>query len=159
MHKNEELIHRFYKAFQVKDYKTMQQCYSDQSLFNDEVFADLDARKVRKMWEMLIKRSTDLKIEYGNVQSEDNHGSAEWTAYYTFSQTGKKVTNKIKSSFEFENGKIVKHTDRFPFYSWSSQAFGITGRLLGWTSFLKNKVRKNALHSLNRYISKNPDLE
>ena len=159
MHQNEELIHRFYQAFQKKDHKTMQDCYSDQALFNDEVFKDLDARKVRKMWEMLVKRSTDLKIEYSNVQAEDKNGSAEWVAWYTFSQTGRKVRNKIHSSFEFENGKITTHTDRFHFHNWSSQALGFTGKLLGWTSFLKNKVRKNAMHALEKYILKNPDFE
>ena len=80
-------------------------------------------------------------------------GSAEWIANYTFSQTGNKVENRIKANFEFENGKIVKHVDEFDFYKWSSQALGFTGKLLGWTSFLKNKVRQTAMKSLTDFMN------
>jgi hypothetical protein len=63
------------------------------------------------------------------------------------------VVNYITANFIFENGKIVKHADSFNFYNWSKQAFGITGLLLGWTPFLKNKVGKTAMKSLDDYMS------
>jgi ketosteroid isomerase-like protein len=148
MNENELLIEKFYTAFQVKDYATMQSCYSNHATFSDEVFVGLNAEQVRAMWEMLLKNGKDLKLEFKNIKADGTTGSAEWIAYYTFSKTGNKVINRITASFIFENGKIIQHTDQFNFYKWASQALGNTGLLLGWTSFLKNKVRSTAMKSL-----------
>lgn len=62
------------------------------------------------------------------------------------------VVNRIKANFIFANGKIVRHTDNFNFYNWACQALGITGILLGWTSLVKNKVRKEGMKNLMDYI-------
>ena len=153
MKTNEDLMHHFYTCFKNKDIKGMQDCYADHATFNDEAFRDLDAAQVRSMWEMLIKSGKDMRIEYNHVKAEGETGSAEWVAHYTFSATGKKVVNRIKASFVFENGKIVKHVDSFNFYKWSGQALGLPGILLGWTDFLKNKIRKQAAENLRLYIA------
>ena len=150
---NEQLITSFYKAFQNKDYKTMQQCYADNAVFNDEVFKNLNALQVRAMWEMLIKRGKDLKLEFKNVTADDKNGSAEWIATYTFSATKRKVVNHIKANFTFENGKIIKHNDSFDFYKWAKQALGFKGFVLGGTNFLKNKVQQAAMKNLNDFIN------
>jgi ketosteroid isomerase-like protein len=149
---NEQLINTFYNAFQHKDYKTMQACYADTAVFSDEVFVNLNAAEVKAMWEMLCKKGKDLELVFSNVRSTENTGSAEWTATYSFSKTNRKVINRIQASFEFENGKIVKHTDQFNFYTWASQALGITGSLLGWSGFLKNKIRKEARKNLRAFM-------
>lgn len=154
MNTNEQLIHQFYQAFQNKDYKTMQSCYADDARFSDAVFQNLDAAQARAMWEMLIKRGKDLQLEYHNVQANETNGSAEWIATYTFSATGKKVINHIKANFIFKNGKIIKHTDQFDFYKWARQALGFTGLILGWTGFVKKKVRQTAMKSLDNFMNK-----
>lgn len=154
MNPNEQLITNFYKAFQKRDYKTMQACYSDNATFSDEVFVNLNAKEVRAMWEMLITRGKDLQLEFKNIRADEKTGSAEWVATYTFSATGKKVVNRINASFVFENGKIIKHTDHFSFYKWSSQALGFMGFFLGWTSFLKQKVRSQAAKSLSEFLNR-----
>ena len=51
-----------------------------------------------------------------------------------------------------KDGKIIRHIDHFDFYRWARQAFGIIGLLLGWTPFLKARVRKEALKNLKQYI-------
>ncbi len=152
MHPNEQLITNFYKAFQTKDFITMQNAYAENGMFNDEVFRNLNAGEVRSMWEMLIKTGKDLQLEFSNVNADDKKGSAEWIATYTFTKTKRKVINRIKANFDFENGKIVKHTDKFDFYAWAKQAFGITGVLLGWTGVLKNKVRAFAKNNLDAFM-------
>jgi ketosteroid isomerase-like protein len=154
MNSNEQLIAHFYTAFQQKDYISMQKCYADTAVFNDEVFKNLDAQQVRSMWEMLIKRGKDLHLEFKHVKADDHTGSAEWIATYTFSSTGRKVVNHIYASFVFENGKIVRHTDQFNFYAWAKQALGLKGLLLGWTNFLKNKVQQTAMKNLAVYIKR-----
>ena len=151
MNQNSQLIHEFYTAFQNRDYKTMQNCYADHAVFNDEVFKNLNAEQVKSMWEMLLKKGKDLKLEFKNIRADDFKGSAEWVASYTFSATQRKVVNHICAEFEFENCKILKHTDRFNFYDWASQALGFKGVLLGWTNFLKSKVQQTALKNLEDF--------
>lgn len=152
MNDNEKLIQHFYESFKSKDFKAMQSCYADNATFSDAVFQNLNSTQVKAMWEMLITRGKDLELRFQNIQADEKTGSAEWIANYTFSQTGNKVENHIKANFEFENGKIVKHIDDFDFYRWSSQALGISGKLLGWTSFLQNKVRQKAMKSLADFM-------
>ncbi len=151
---NKQLITTFYQSFQKKDYKTMQSCYGENAIFNDEVFLNLNADEVRAMWEMFCVKGKDLQIDFTNVQADENGGSAEWTATYTFSKTNRKVVNHINSIFNIENGKITKHTDVFHFHKWAGQALGITGLLLGWTPMLKSKVGKEARKNLEHYISR-----
>lgn len=153
MNQNEKIIHQFYTAFQNKDFITMQNCYDNNAIFNDEVFTNLTAHEVRKMWEMFCVNS-NANIEFDNVWADDVKGKAHWVATYTFSKTGNKVVNKITSNFTFKDGKIIAQKDEFDFYKWSSQALGLTGKLLGWTNFLKNKVQQSAMETLNKFINK-----
>lgn len=153
MNANEELIRTFYQAFQNKDYKTMQACYAENARFSDPVFHDLDCAQVKAMWEMLLSRSKDLQLEFGELSADAGKGRARWTATYTFSKTGRKVVNRVEAAFIFENGKILQHTDIFSFHKWASQAMGITGFLLGRTGFLKRKVQKSAMDSLRKFMT------
>jgi ketosteroid isomerase-like protein len=152
---NQQLITTFYTAFQKKDYKTMQNCYADNATFSDPVFVNLNATEVRAMWEMLCIRGKDLELTFKNVTATaGNQASAEWEAHYTFSASNRKVVNVITAEFLIENGKIVKHVDTFNFYKWSKQALGTGGLLLGWTHFLKKKVRQGAMKSLTDFMGK-----
>lgn len=152
MHPNENLIHAFYQAFQRKDYETMKKCYHEDAVFNDEAFRGLNACETGKMWEMLIKSGKDLELEYSGVEADDKQGKAVWVARYTFSKARRKVVNRIEAAFEFQDGKIVRHTDRFDFYRWARQALGLTGLLLGWAGFFRNKVRAGAKERLREYM-------
>jgi ketosteroid isomerase-like protein len=151
---NRTLVNKFYTSFQNRDYKGMQECYADNAVFSDEVFVNLNASQVKSMWEMLCTRNKDSKLDFKNIEITDTHGTAEWSAYYTFSVTGRKVVNHVKSDFVFENGKIIKQKDVFHFYKWSKQALGTSALLLGWTSFFKNKVRRFAMKNLGDYMNK-----
>lgn len=151
---NQQLIHNFYTAFAQKNYAAMQQSYAPNAVFTDEVFTNLNSAQVKAMWEMLCKRGKDLELQFSNVQATPTGGTAYWQATYTLSSTGRKVTNRINATFEIADGKIVKHTDRFSFYAWAKQAFGITGWLLGGTSFFKKKVQAKAKEGLNAFMQK-----
>jgi hypothetical protein len=152
MSDKEKLIHRFYTAFQNRDYATMQDCYHPQAHFSDPVFRSLDSQGVKAMWQMLVTAGKDLKISFHNVKANEATGSCHWEAWYTFSRTGKKVHNSIEASFEFKDGLIFKHTDRFDFWRWSRQALGLPGLLLGWTPFLKNKIAATAAAGLRKFM-------
>lgn len=153
MNSNEQLIHHFYTSFQQKDVQAMQDCYAAAATFNDPVFTDLNAAEVRSMWAMLIKSGKDMRVEFKNIKGDERGATAEWDAWYTFSSTGNKVHNQVKASFLIEGGKIVKHTDHFNFYRWATQALGLTGTLLGWTSFLKHKISTTAKKNLKSFMA------
>ncbi len=152
MHANAQLITDFYTAFQRKEIAFMQQAYADHATFSDPVFQNLNAQEVRAMWEMLISSGKDLVLEFKDIKADEKIGEATWIATYSFSKTGRRVTNHIHATFAFENGKIVKHIDHFDFYRWSKQALGISGLLLGWTGFLRTKVQTTARAGLTEFM-------
>ena len=80
--------------------------------------------------------------------------SAHWEAMYTFSQTGRKVHNKIDAKFEFKDGLIIKHTDDFDLHNWAKQALGFKGLVLGNTNFFKKKLHQTTGSMLARFESK-----
>ena len=156
MSNNEQVITRFYTAFSNKDYQGMQSCYADTVVFSDNAFPNLKGNQAKAMWHMLVNAGKDMQVTFTNVTANETIGSADWVATYSFSLTGNKVVNRIHADFEFKNGLIVKHTDTFDFWTWASQAFGLKGRLLGWTPFFKNKIQGVTAERLQAFIAKNP---
>ncbi len=131
----------------------MGNCYHPEVKFYDPVFEDLQGKEVTMMWKMLVERSKgNLTINFNNVVGDDKSGSASWEALYAFSKTGRMVHNKIEASFEFADGRILKHTDTFSLWRWSSMALGMTGILLGFTPLVKNKIRRQSQQLLKKYI-------
>lgn len=152
---NEQLIRNFYEAFAQHDAEAMVSNYHDEIEFSDPAFGVLNGDDAKNMWKMLIERSKgNLKIEFANVSADDEKGSADWTADYLLSKTGRQVHNKVHAELEFKDGKIFRHRDSFDFWKWSKQALGISGFLLGWSSVLQNKVRQTARESLREYSAK-----
>jgi hypothetical protein len=152
MNANETLIAKFYTAFANADAKTMSECYHPKVHFIDPAFGLLKEDQVSKMWEMLLLKSKgNLKIEFSDIKADEFSGSAIWIATYNFSKTNRKVINKIRAEFIFQDGLIIKHTDNFDVWKWSKQAFGTTGYLLGWTGFFQKKIQQQALLSLRKF--------
>ena len=150
---HEELINKFYTAFQKLDYKGMVSCYADDIVFYDPVFGLLRANEVRCMWEMLCKNAKDFSLKYSNIKNlDEEYSTCEWEATYTFSKTGKKVVNKITANMRFENGQIAEHSDAFSLHKWSSQAMGFMGWLLGWNRFFQRKIQNGARKNLTRFM-------
>jgi ketosteroid isomerase-like protein len=145
------LISSFYDAFSRRDWAAMGACYHPAVHFTDPVF-DLHGERARLMWQMLCTRGRDLTIAFRDVSAEGERGRAHWDATYTFSATKRKVFNRIDAAFTFRDGLIVRHEDSFDFYAWSRQALGLPGLLLGWSSFLQNKVRAQAARGLESFV-------
>ena len=67
------------------------------------------------------------------------------------------VLNRIDGEFSFNpQGLIIKHRDRFDFWTWSRQALGTPGLLLGWTPMLRKKVRATAAGNLAKFLASSP---
>ena len=151
MHPNAELITRFYESFAAGDHATMAASYSDDATFGDPVFPKLEADEVRAMWRMFTTSGNALDVMFADVTADDTSGSATWEAVYAFPKTGRKVHNKISASFQFRDGKIVRHRDHFDFYRWTRMALGPIGTTLGWTPIVQGQVRKQAASQLRRF--------
>lgn len=149
----ENVIEKFYKAFSNLDAETMVSCYHDQVVFEDPAFGILYGERAKNMWRMLCEsqKNKDFRIDYSKIEATKNEGSAFWEAFYTFSKTGRKVHNRIHAKFEFKDGKIIKHTDTFNLHSWSKQALGLKGFVLGKTMYFKNKLKVQTNRLLDNY--------
>lgn len=153
MHPNQALIHRFYQAFATRDADGMAACYTAQVVFEDPAFGELRGDDARGMWRMLCSRAKDLQVTASGIVADHASGRAHWEAIYTFTQTGRKVHNKIDAEFRFHDGLIAEHRDHFDFWAWSRQALGLPGLLLGWTPILRDKVRTQAHVGLRKYLA------
>ncbi len=145
---SEQLIERFYAAFDRKDGDAMAACYHPEARFSDPAFGELRGREIGDMWRMLTGRATDLSVEL----REHDDSSARWIARYTFGRTGRKVVNDVRATFRFADGLIAEHADAFGFHRWARQALGPPGLLLGWTPILRGKVQKQARANLDRFM-------
>jgi ketosteroid isomerase-like protein len=155
MNNKEEIISRFYTAFQKLDYQTMNSCYGEDIVFSDPVFMVLKGDEVKAMWEMLCKNAKDFSLTFSDIEIlDEEYATCKWVATYTFSKTGKRVVNKIKAYMKFYDGRIIEHSDAFRLSTWIGQALGWKGVLFGWTGFMKRAVQKNAKKSLLHFIEK-----
>ena len=153
---NEALIRRFYEAFRALDADTMQACYCADAAFDDPAFSLRGRDEIGAMWRMLCtavkeKGRADWKFEFSGINCEATSGVAHWEPVYRFSATGRIVHNIIDASFEFRDGLIFRHHDKFDFWRWSRQALGAPGLVLGWSPLLRNKVRKQAATNLAKF--------
>ena len=148
---NKALIEKFYTSFANADAAGMTSCYHDNIEFEDPGFGKLFGNDAKLMWQMLLSRNNNIKITFSDIQVQQNKGTANWTAEYMYAQTGRKVVNKISAQFEFLDGKIIKHTDYFDLWKWTRQALGFKGYLLGWSSFMKNKIHTMTNKLLENY--------
>ncbi|MDF2386419.1 nuclear transport factor 2 family protein [Nostoc ellipsosporum NOK] len=152
MEQNEAIVARFYTAFSQLDSAGMNACYSDDIVFSDPVFGLLHGDESRDMWEMLCKNAQSFSLTFSNIQLlDEEYATCEWVANYVFSQTGNKVTNKVKAFMRLQDGKIIEHSDAFRLSTWLGQALGWKGQLFGWTGFMKRAVQKRARRGLDRY--------
>jgi len=153
-----ETIERFYAAFDRKDGDAMAACYAPGARFSDPAFGELRGDEPGAMWRMLTGQARDLRVELGEHGADPaaRTGHADWTAHYTFTQTGRPVVNRVRATFRFENGLIAEHRDSFSFYAWARQALGPAGLALGWTPLLRGKVQRQARDGLDEFMRAQP---
>ena len=152
MNKNELTITKLYQSFRDFDPDGMASCYHQDIRFEDPAFGVLQGVDVMHMWRMLIHRAKpNIQITCADVQADTQNGRAHWEAIYPFSMTGKTVHNKIDATFEFQDNKIIKHTDQFDLHKWAAMAFGWKGKLFGGMGFFQNKIKSTARAGLEKW--------
>ena len=150
-------ITRLYAALAALDGAAMQACYAPDAEFDDEAFSLRGAAQIGGMWRMLCEATQAKGRDVWRVEaSQITAQSAHWEAHYRFSATGRLVHNSIDASFEIgADGLIRRQRDRFNFWRWARQALGPPGLLLGWTGFLRRKVRLQAAANLAKFMAGN----
>lgn len=141
------VIEGLYAALDRKDGDAMAAAYAPNATFEDPAFGELHGADVGTMWRMLCGRATDLHAEVVDIVVDGDRGSADWTATYTFS-TGRRVVNRVHAEYRFADGLIVDHRDSFSLLSWTRQALGPIGLLIGWNPIGRALVRKQATAQL-----------
>jgi ketosteroid isomerase-like protein len=149
---NEQTITKLYESFAQRDAAAMGECYADDAHFTDPVFGDLHGDEIGSMWAMLTSRAEDLTIRFSDIETDNDTGSAKWEAVYMYTPTSRRVHNRIRATFEFEDGLITRHVDSFDLWKWSRMAVGTLGMLFGWAPFFRSKLRETAKRGLDRYI-------
>ena len=151
-------ITRLYDALSRLDGDTMQACYAPAAQFDDEAFSLTGPAQIGGMWRMLCSTTQAKGRDVWRLDFRDvTDHSAHWEAHYRFSATGRMVHNIIDANIQCgPDGLIQRHRDSFDFWRWSRQALGASGLLLGWTSFLRNKVRAQAAANLARFLASSP---
>jgi ketosteroid isomerase-like protein len=157
--RNRETIVSLYSAFAALDTDRMAACYAPEATFEDPAFELTGREQIIGMWSMLCDavraNGRDVwRLELVDASADDTVGIARWDAHYRFSATGRLVHNQITARLQFRDGLIVRHVDSFDFYRWSRQALGLPGVVLGWTPFLRGKVRANAAKNLASYLAR-----
>jgi hypothetical protein len=99
-----QLIAGFYQALDRRDAATMVACYAPDATFTDPVFGTLDRAAVGAMWRMLCGRATDLNVTAINIDADERHGSAHWTARYSYGPTRRRVINEIDAALSSATG-------------------------------------------------------
>ena len=150
-HPNAELIERFYAAFARHDGDAMAACYAPGASFSDPVFTDLEGEEPGAMWRMLTGRAEDLSVELRAHDADEDGGSANWVATYTFGQSGRPVVNDIQARFRFRDGLIAEHDDDFDFRHWARQALGLQGIAVALLPPLRAKARQRARGQLEDF--------
>ncbi len=153
-------IETFYAAFSRLDHAAMQACYAPDARFDDEAFSLLGREQIGAMWRMLCsatqaKGMAHWQLQASAITARGTRGQAHWEAHYLFSATGRLVHNRIDAEFDFNaQGLITRHRDRFDFWRWARQALGLPGLLLGWTPWLRQKVRRTAAQNLAAFMAR-----
>jgi ketosteroid isomerase-like protein len=148
------IIETFYDAFINLDADKMTACYHDAIVFEDPAFGVLKGERAKAMWQMLCEsqKGKDFKVVVSNIKGNTENGAAHWEAYYTFGKTGRNVHNKIDAEFQFKDGLIIKHTDRFNLHNWAKQAMGIKGLVMGRTRYFSNTLKSKTNALLDKHI-------
>lgn len=154
MHPNEQLLEKFFNALQRKDINAVIECLDQEVVYSDPIFKNLQGRTTRAYWHMMLEKLPDLKVEYKNIKANDNSGSACWYCIYNYTKTDRLIRYKIKAKFKFKDGKIFSHTDSYSLWRWAGKALGLTGYFLGFTAFVRNQIRTDAINGLNIYMKR-----
>lgn len=116
-----DVVTRFYNAFEVGDFNTLEKLYAPDVHWQDTIFSYTGRENVMGVWRFEIYLSKGGKISYKIVSTEGNTVVVSWSDDYSF--FGEPVSHAITATLVVENGQIVRHTEDYSWDEWAKQAF------------------------------------
>ena len=161
MHANHALLDKLFTALGAHDAETMASCYDPEATFHDIAFHLEKRENIRDMWRMICRKETDLKVRFDILGADERAGRARLVETYRIGaskdrpKSGRPVTNRIESRFEFRDGLITSQTDECDPKAWAKQA--MKGPV---TAFLAGRIRPfrsfGAGRKLKKFLAENP---
>lgn len=156
MSNNKGIVEIFFKAFSEADYRQMSDCYADDIIYSDPVFGLMQGDDVRKMWQMICKGARNLSVQYSGIEELDEmYVTCLYKVSYYFELTQKHICYSAKAFMKIEEGKITEHSDGYRLSSFISNAYGIKGKLLSWSGYMKKSVQNRYRTLLQNFASTN----
>ena len=179
MSPNEATLVKLYASINAKDLEGVFACYHDdasnegspnggksvQTHFHDIAFHLNGKSVICDMWRMICsknKRGTksDLHVEVSRLSTDGDTGTSEVVFTYHMrnenrkkSPIGRRVRNPTRSTFTFQDGKIVRQIDTANAALWGSKAFGgLFGFIVGHVGLVRRCL---AMHKLRKFATQN----
>jgi len=105
------LVGDFYAAFARRDHAAMAAMYAPGARFSDPVFGSLQGAEVGAMWRMLCEAPTDLRIDAHDITARGDRAAATWEAWYTLTETGRRVHNVVEAHMILAGGRARRRLD------------------------------------------------
>ena len=152
MHSNALLLERLFSSLNGKDDKSMASCYHSAATFRDIAFNLNGKQEIHDMWRMIC--SGDIRATFEVLHADDETGRVRVVDEYTFSDTGRKVTNVVDSRFTFKDHLVLEHRDTCDPKAWAAMAMGgVSGFLAGRVGPLR---RFKASRKLKKFVEEHP---
>ena len=143
MHRNEALLTKLFQHLNEKKPDLIADCYDDNATFRDIAFTLEGKEQIHAMWDMICSpnkagEKSDITATVQELSADESTGRAVVIDDYTYRDTGRKVHNRIVSTFKFLDGKIIEQKDDCDAVSWAKQAMGgFEGFIAGHVSFIR----------------------
>lgn len=147
MSKEAQIVKEFYKALSKGDYQKVNSLYHDDAKYRDEIF-DLRGKEINALWYTATRPEMNLIAHCKSLKVDGDRVTTDWNISYTIDTLNRKVELDETGVFQFQDGKIINHKDSYDFWSWCAQSLGFIGKALGWSQWLKNRVRNQAKKSV-----------
>ncbi len=150
LHPNAALLEKLYSSLDQRLDAVMADCYHPEATFHDIAFDLKGKNQIRLMWRMIC--SGDIRTTFKVTEANEEGGTVQAIDNYTFTETGRRVSNRIESRFRFRDGLIFEHRDRCDPKEWAKAALGgVLGFFAGRFHFLR---AWKAREKLRRFAAK-----
>ncbi len=156
MHPNALLLQRLFSSLNQHDHEAMAACYHSRATFTDIAFDLRGKEQIHAMWHMICQpddHTSDIRAMFHVIHADDRSGWVNLIDDYTFSSTGRPVTNVIDSHFTFENDLIMRQRDFCDPRAWAAMALGgVRGLFAAQFHFLRSlKARQMLLRFVDKH--------
>lgn len=151
---NKDVVEGFFNALSRLDYTGMNSLYAPHIIYSDPLFGILEGSDVMDRWTMTCKNAKDATLHFYNITELDHeYLTCEWDIKYYSGSQATTINQHVKSYMRVANGKIIEHSDAYKLSQWIGKAFGLKGKLLGWTGYFQRKVKQLYAKRLHNFTN------